>query len=281
MRALALAILLVPIALALAAALGEGGLGARPLNDLVHRAGYWTLMFLLLSLAISPLRRVARFGALTDVRRMIGVGAFCYAVAHISLYVAQQHFKLGTVASEIVSRIYLTIGFTAFTGLLALAITSTDRMVRRLGGMRWRRLHQASYVVAVLGVTHFFEQTKADMAVPTMVAGLLAWLMLYRVMQARLRGSGDPPVWALFCLSLAVAALTFLGEAVGIALFYHASPLAVLRTAFDFDLAVRPGWYVLAAGLAAVGLAFVRARGGRRRVFARAGQLAPEPATQT
>jgi len=120
---------------------------------LIHRAGFWTLMFLLISLAITPLRRIARFGQLVDVRRMIGVGAFCYGVAHISLYILDQMFDLATVASEIAQRVYLTIGFTAWLGLAVLAVTSTDGMVRELGGLRWRRLHQLAYVIAVLALS--------------------------------------------------------------------------------------------------------------------------------
>src|SRR6185295_6134271 len=102
----------------------------------------------MISLAVTPLRRVARFNHLVDVRRMIGVGAFVYAAAHISLYVADQMFDLWKVASEIVLRLYLTIGFIALLGLMALAATSTDAMVRRLGAKRWQRLHQAIYVIA-------------------------------------------------------------------------------------------------------------------------------------
>ena len=132
-----LALLLMPIGLAVAAALSEDRIEARPINDLIHRAGYWMLMFVLMALAITPLRRIARFNALADVRRMIGVGAFCYGVAHISLYIADQMFDFGKVASEIVLRLYLTIGFTALLGLAALAATSTDDWVVKLGVRRW------------------------------------------------------------------------------------------------------------------------------------------------
>jgi sulfoxide reductase heme-binding subunit YedZ len=259
LRIVTLIALVFPLGLALATAWSVG-LGARPVNDLIHRAGYWALMFLLLSLAITPLRRVARFGALIDVRRMIGVGAFCYALAHLSLYVIDQKFDLLKVAGEIVSRVYLTIGFAVFCGLLALAVTSTDGMVRRLGGLRWRRLHQIIYVLALFALVHFFQQTKADVTVPTLFAGLFAWLMLYRVVVALRRGQTELPAWALLALTFAVAGLTFLGEAVGIGLAYHVSPLMVLASAFDFDLAIRPGWYVFAAGLVVVALDLVRSR---------------------
>src|ERR1700720_1457914 len=129
LRIAALALLLTPLAKALwdADAIIHG---ARPINDLIHRAGFWMLMFLLTALAITPMRRISRFGELIDVRRMIGVGAFLYGVTHISLYTADQMFDLAKVGSEIAQRVYLLIGFTALIGLLALAATSTDAMVR-------------------------------------------------------------------------------------------------------------------------------------------------------
>ena len=117
LRIATLAVLLWPIGLALFAWQSQIRFEARPLNDLIHRAGFWMLMFLLLSLAVTPLRRIARFGQLVDVRRMIGVGAFCYGVAHLTLYIMDQMFDLIAVASEITLRVYLTIGFTALLGL--------------------------------------------------------------------------------------------------------------------------------------------------------------------
>ena len=118
--------------------------GARPLNDMIHRAGFWALVFLGVTLAVTPFRRITRYGNLIDVRRMLGVGAFCYIAAHLSLFFADQGFSLGKVAHEISHRWYLIVGGTAWLGLATLAATSTDGMVKRLGGMRWRRLHQIS-----------------------------------------------------------------------------------------------------------------------------------------
>jgi len=195
LRIATLVLLLWPIALTIVAWQTEVRFEARPLNDLIHRAGFWMLMFLLLALAITPLRRIARFGQLVDVRRMIGVGAFCYGVAHLSLYIADQMFDLATVASEIALRVYLTIGFTALLGLATLAATSTDGMVRRLGGLRWRRLHRLVYIIATLALVHFFQQTKLDMSVPTLVAGLFTWLMGYRLIAWRWRRPGELPSW--------------------------------------------------------------------------------------
>src|SRR6266853_2074328 len=115
LRVATLALLLTPLGIALwdADAIVHG---ARPVNDLIHRAGFWMLMLILTTLAITPLRRITRFGQLIDVRRMVGVGAFLYGVTHISLFVADQMFDLAKVASEIVQRVYLLIGFTALLG---------------------------------------------------------------------------------------------------------------------------------------------------------------------
>jgi sulfoxide reductase heme-binding subunit YedZ len=286
LRIAALALLLLPLALAAwnAEAIAAG---ARPVNDLIHRAGFWALMLLIITLAVTPLRRITRFGQLVDIRRMLGVGVFCYAALHISLYVVDQMFDLGKVASEIVHRVYLVIGFTALTGLAVLAITSTDGMVRRLGGSRWQRLHQIVYVIAFLALIHYFQQTKADVSAPTLVAGLLAWLMCYRIVVRRIRGELSSAGIAV--LSVAVAALTLLAQSIGVALVFQVSPLVVLQTAFtfyfDFDLEsladtleslvanlqmLNPAWLVLAAGLIVAALNMVFARFAKpRRVRAK------------
>ena len=262
LRIATLALLLWPLALALYVGLTRG-LGGRPLNDLIHRAGFWALIFLLLSLAVTPLRRAGHFGRLIDVRRMIGVGAFAYAAAHFSLFVADQKFDLLHVAAEIAKRVYLVIGFTALLGLTALAATSTDAMVKRLGGLRWRRLHQLTYLIGLLALVHFFQQTKADVTVPTLYAGLFAWLMGYRLL-AKWRGEGAlNPGW-LAVLALAAGLLTLVGEAIGIGIAFGVSPLMVLATAFDLDIGIRPGWLVLGAGLLVATLDLVRGWSERR-----------------
>jgi sulfoxide reductase heme-binding subunit YedZ len=241
--------------------------GARPLNNVIHRTGYWALIFLMTALAVTPLRRITRFNLLVDVRRMIGVGAFVYAATHISLYVADQMFDLWKVASEIVLRLYLTIGFTALLGLTALAVTSTDGMVRRLGGRRWQHLHNVIYVIGLLALIHYFQQTKADVSVPTFAAGLFGWMLGYRLLIKFCKTRDEPPTWMLLVLSVLIAALTFLAEAIGIGIVFHVSPFRVLQSAFDFDdlSMIRPGWLVLGAGLLVVAVDAVCARFGKRR----------------
>jgi len=255
--------------------------GARPINNVIHRAGFWALVFLLLTLAITPLRRIARFNQLVDVRRMMGVGAFVYAACHISLYVADQMFDLWKVASEIVLRLYLTIGFVALLGLTALAVTSTDGMVRRLGGKSWQRLHNIVYVIGILALIHYFQQTKADETVPTFVAALFTWMIGYRLL-VRLRKTRDePPPWMLLVLSVVVGALTLVGESIGLSIAFHAPFMRVLQSAFDIDwtdpTSLRPGWLVLGAGLIVVVLDVVRARFGRRRPARPTAARSPQP----
>jgi methionine sulfoxide reductase heme-binding subunit len=256
LRVIALSLLLVPAALMIQA-YASNGVPGRLWNDLVHRTGYWALIFVLVSLAITPIRRSGRFSGLLEVRRLTGVGAFVYATLHIALYITDEKFDLVKVALEIVKRLYLTIGFIAWLGLLALAITSNDTMVKRLGATRWRRLHQITYVVAFLSLIHFFQQTKADFTLPATITGLFGWLMVYRLVAWRVR---EPSTLVLFVMTLLVSIATFLGEAFGIALWYKVSPMTVLSTIFDFSLAVRPGWYVLGAGLAVCLLDLVRSR---------------------
>src|SRR5260370_968588 len=108
---------------------------------------------------------------------MIGVAAFAYAITHLSLYTADQMFDLAKVASEIVHRIYLTIGFSAVVGLAALAATSTDGMIRRLGPRNWQRLHRLVYLIALLAVVHYCMQSKLDLWEPSIMAGIYGWLI--------------------------------------------------------------------------------------------------------
>ena len=263
-----LALLLVPVAKALYDA-NEIYHGARPINDMIHRAGFWALVFLGVTLAVTPLRRIARYGNLIEVRRMLGVGTFCYIAVHLFLYTADQMFDLGKIVHEITHRWYLIVGGTAWLGLAVLAATSTDGMQRWLGGLRWRRLHQIVYGIALLALIHYFQQTKADVTVPVFAAGLFLWLISYRVL-AWWQGTGDLSTLSLFGLSVVVAALVFVGEAIGIGIAFHVSPMRVLAVDFDFSAGIRPGWEVLGAGLCVVALDFVRARWGKRAPRARA-----------
>src|SRR5262245_41841588 len=268
LRIATLALLLAPLAKAIFEA-NEIAHGARPLNELIHRAGFWALVFLGATLAITPFRRIVRYGNLVDIRRMLGVGTFCYIATHLALFFADQSYDPGKFIHEITHRAYLIIGAVAWIGLAVLAATSTDGMVRRLGGLRWRRLHQAIYAIALLALIHYFQQTKADVTVPTFAAGLFLWLMAYRLL-AWWQDTSELSTLSLVGLAVAVSVLTFAGEAIGIAIAFHVSPLRVLETMFDFDVGIRPGWQVLAAGFAVAAIDAVMARWRNRTTRARA-----------
>jgi sulfoxide reductase heme-binding subunit YedZ len=240
---------------------------ARPINELIHRAGFWALVFLGITLAVTPFRRILRYGQLIDVRRMIGVGAFAYIVTHLMLFFADQSYSIVKFLTEIFSRVYLIVGIIAWTGLAILAVTSTDAMVRRLGGLKWRQLHQIIYVISLLALIHYFQQTKADVTVPIFAASLFGWLLLYRFV-VWWRGVAELSTLGLLVLTIVVSVLSFVGEAVGIGIAFHVSPLVVLETVFDFDVGIRPGWEALAAGLCVVVLDLIRSRAGKSRAQA-------------
>ncbi|MDP2408867.1 MAG: ferric reductase-like transmembrane domain-containing protein [Pseudolabrys sp.] len=267
LRIAVLVLLLLPLAKALVDAGAIAG-GARPLNDLIHRTGFWALVFLGVTLAVTPFRRIARYANLIDVRRMLGVGTFLYAAAHIALFFADQSYDVGKFFTEITKRVYLIVGGIAFVGLAALAVTSTDGMVRRLGGLRWRRLHQATYLIALLALVHYFQQTKADLTVAVFAAGLFLWLIGYRLL-GWWQGTGELTTLSLLALGVVVSLLTLIGEAVGVAIAFKVSPLLVLETAFDIEVGIRPAWQVLAAGLLVVAVDAVRARTVQRAPRAR------------
>src|SRR5439155_4232256 len=194
-------------------AFGMGWLQPRPFTEAIHQVGLWMLRFLFIALAITPLRQIVQWPRLILVRRLVGVAAFAYGLAHISLFIADEKFNLAKVASEIVLRIYLTIGFTALLGLAALAATSTDALVRRLGARRWQRLHRIVYAIGLLAVIHYCMQSKLDLWEPTIMAGVYAWLMGYRMLVRFVAVRGRLPLAWVGALSFVVPVLTALGEA--------------------------------------------------------------------
>jgi sulfoxide reductase heme-binding subunit YedZ len=217
-------------------------LGAQPLVELTHQTGEWSVRLLFLSLCISPARRLFNAPKLINMRRTLGVAAFLYALAHFLLYVIDQNFALGTVAREIVLRLYLTIGFVAFVMMTALGLTSTDGMIARVGSARWNKLHALTYSIAVLSVVHFAMQKKLNIYEPTWMAGLLAWLLLYRVAQRRL---GELKLLHLSLLILAATLFTIAAEALWYGLLTGVNWQRVLLANLAFPDAIRPAWVVL------------------------------------
>jgi sulfoxide reductase heme-binding subunit YedZ len=217
-------------------------LGAQPLVELTHQTGDWAVRLLFISLCVTPARRLFNAPKLILTRRTLGVAAFFYVLAHFFLYIIDQNFSLGTVAREIALRLYLTIGFVALLGITALGITSTDGMVRRLGGQRWNRLHKLTYLIAILAVIHFMMQKKLNIYEPTWMAGLLAWLLFYRFVQKR---ADEVRLPHLIGLVIAATLFTVAAEALWYGLLTGVDWRRVLQANLMFPDVVRPAWVVL------------------------------------
>ena len=243
-----------------------GDLGARPVTEAIHQAGDWALRFLFITLAITPAQRILHYPRIILARRTLGVASASYALLHLSLYILDQHFDLFKVASEIVLRIYLLIGALALTGLIALASTSTDAAISRLGSALWNLLHRLVYGIAVLGAVHFFIQSKLNIYQPVLMAGFLVWLLAYRGL---FRRYGEVTPLALLLLAVAAAAVTAVGEALIYMFTSGVDSRRVLLAHFDVDAEVRPAWWVLAAGLAVAALAVGRQKPARQRASRR------------
>jgi len=172
---------LAPLALLAADAAGHR-LGANPIEAVLNRLGFWTLTFLALSLAPTPLRLWTGLGWPLRLRRRLGVAAACYALLHFAWYLSvDQFFDLQVVVADVVKRPFITVGFAALLLLLPLAVTSTDGWVRRLGFARWKALHRLAYAAALLGVVHFAWRVKADRLKPTIFAVVIGVLLLARL----------------------------------------------------------------------------------------------------
>ncbi|MDD1609223.1 MAG: sulfoxide reductase heme-binding subunit YedZ [Methylococcaceae bacterium] len=157
-------------------------LGANPIEKITHVTGYWTLTFLLITLTITPLRRLTGWLWLVRLRRLLGLFAFFYACLHFSTYlVLDQFFDWASIAKDIVKRPYITVGFSAFVLLIPLAITSNDRSIKLIGGKRWLLLQRLIYPITIGGVVHFWWLVKKDITEPLIFAGLLSLLLVIRL----------------------------------------------------------------------------------------------------
>ncbi|HZQ18137.1 MAG TPA: protein-methionine-sulfoxide reductase heme-binding subunit MsrQ [Terriglobales bacterium] len=158
------------------------GLGANPVEALEHGTGDWVLRFLLITLAITPLRQLLRIPSLIRFRRMFGLFAFFYACLHFATYLGLDKFlNVHEILADVVKRKYITVGFAAFVLLVPLAFTSTAGWIRRLGGKRWRALHRLIYASAIAGVIHYLWLVKADIRKPLIYGAILAVLLAYRL----------------------------------------------------------------------------------------------------
>jgi sulfoxide reductase heme-binding subunit YedZ len=229
------------------------------LEEITDFTGRWALRFLLISLAVTPMGRVLEWPRLYQLRRMLGLGALGWVGLHVALYVVDQDGMLGKIVEEISRRFYLTIGFVAVLGLLLLGLTSTDGWVRYLG-RGWKRLHRIVFPLAVLAVLHAMIQAKSNASEPLVMAGLLLWLVVWRLL---------PKPLALGVWLLAGAALLVGFATAGLEYLWYANatnlPAArIFMANFNLDLAPRPALAVMLVALILPMLVAVRRLAGRR-----------------
>jgi sulfoxide reductase heme-binding subunit YedZ len=160
-------------------------LGANPIKEITEQTGIWTLRLLLITLAVTPVRRLTGWNRVIQLRRMLGLFAFFYGSLHGMTYVwLDQFFVVQEIMADVVERPFITMGFLSFVLLIPLAVTSTTKMIKRLGGTWWQRLHRLVYGIALGGVVHYLWLVKADVQPPLLYGGLLALLLGYRVWAA-------------------------------------------------------------------------------------------------
>jgi methionine sulfoxide reductase heme-binding subunit len=172
---------LIPLAVLAWGALTDN-LGANPIDEVTDQTGIWTLRLLLITLAVTPARRLTGWNRLIQLRRMLGLFAFFYGGLHFLTYLwLDQFFAVEDILADVMERPFITVGFASFVLLIPLAVTSTTAMIKRLGGKWWQRLHRLVYVIAIGGVVHFLWLVKADIQQPLIYGVLLAALLGYRL----------------------------------------------------------------------------------------------------
>ena len=231
----------------------NGDLEPRPVTLATHSTGDWAVIFLMLSLAMTPARALFDWMPLVQIRRRIGVAAALYAGAHFLIYVLDQKWNLFVVATEIIKRFYLTIGFVALLMLVVLAITSTDGWQKRLR-RNWKRLHWLIYPAAFITIVHFFIQSKVKIGEPAFTAGLFAWLMLWRALPAKLQRS----YLGLVLLGVSATLATVVFEATWYWLVNGRDPIVALLANLDPELVFRPAQKVLIASLLVIAAVALR-----------------------
>ena len=251
------------------------GLGPRPLNEAIHSVGLWGIRWLMIALAITPLARALDWSGLLLVRRMVGLTALAWLGVHFSLFLADQEFDLVAAASEIVDRLYLTLGFVVLLGLIALGATSTDAAVRRMGRW-WKRLHRLAYPLGAAGLLHYFIQSKANVSEPVYVAGLFAWLMFWRLL---LSGWRARPLAYLALAPLAGAAAAGI-EFAWYGLATRINPWRVLAANETISFGLRPAHYVALTALLVALVVLLRRFGIPRSTRRPVAYRAPAPATE-
>jgi len=230
--------------------------GRLPLAGMTYWSGVWATAILLLALAVTPAFTILRLSRLVIVRRMVGVTALAYTVAHILIYFALRFWDAASIANEMATRLTLIVATVSTIGLTALGATSLDAAVRRMGAEGWQRLHNTVYVFTALALVHFLL-SPGIYPEQYLLSGMFFWLMVWRVLNRQGRGT-DTGVLAI--LAVLTCLFTALLEAGWIWVYQGFDPMGTLGENFTLDLGVSAAWRNLALGLLIALAAAVRRR---------------------
>ena len=225
--------------------LDAGEFGPVPLGGMTYWSGVWATALLLLALAVTPAAAILRSGRLILVRRMIGVTALVYTLAHVAIYFALRFWDFTSIALEMATRLSLIVATLSMIGLIALGVTSFDAAVQRMGAQDWNRLHNLVYASAALALFHYLL-SPGTFPDQFLMSGMFFWLMTWRVLQRRRRGTDAV---TLTMLALASGAFTALFEVAWNSIYHGDKPLWVLGNNLSLVLGIPPAWKVLALGL--------------------------------
>jgi methionine sulfoxide reductase heme-binding subunit len=253
LKAGTLALMFAP-AIWLVRQVATGEFGPVPLGGMTYWSGLWATALLLLALAVTPAQKILGWRQLIIVRRMIGVIALAYALAHIVIYFALRFWNFANIAHEMATRVSLIIATVATIGLIALGATSLDAVIARMGAEGWNRLHGTIYLIAALALVHYLlsPDTYPEQF---LLSGMFFWLMAWRALARRGLGT-DPRVLA--ALAVVAALFTALFEPLWVWAIHGYDPMFTLRNDFTLDLGVPPAWEILALGLLIAAAALVR-----------------------
>ena len=247
----------------------RGEFGPVPLGGMTYWSGVWATAILLLALAVTPAMTIFRWRALISVRRMIGVMALAYTVAHIFIYFALRLWNLASIANEMVSRLTLIVASVSTLGLIALGATSLDAAVQRMGAKGWNQLHNTIYAVTALAILHYLL-SPGIFSAQYLMSGMFFWLMFWRVLK---RHGREADVRALALLAVASSLFTAFLEAGWIWAYHGYGPAGTLRSNFTLDLGLSPAWQILALGLLIALAAFIQQALGFRATSVEAREI--------
>jgi sulfoxide reductase heme-binding subunit YedZ len=234
--------------------------GPVPLGGMTYWSGLWATALLLLALAITPAMTILRWSRLIIVRRMIGVTALAYTIAHIIIYFALRFWNFASIAYEMVTRISLILAILATIGLIALGATSLDAAIARMGAKGWNRLHNTVYAIAALALVHYLLSPDSYPE-QFLTSGMFFWLMVWRLLNRRGLGTDAR---ALAVLAVASSLFAAVLEAGWLWAYHGYEPIWTLRNNLTLDLGVPPAWQLLALGLMIAIVAFARHPGAAR-----------------